>query len=129
MQLFIVNDDSSVRKHTSNQCFSKGNNKVNLISYREKELYNKYYMYNTNPTVSSTAANINNVDTPTAIPTIAPVGRLSDSWLSAETVKVGLGGISLCELVSDGKWMAVVIDGRGVKIDCTLIFTIVMMMM
>lgn len=86
-------------------------------------------MYNTNPTVSSTATNTKTVDTPTAIPTIAPVGRLSDSWLSAETVKVGLGGISLCELVSDGKWMAVVIGGRGVKMGCTLIFTIVMMML
>ena len=51
---------------------------------------------------------------------MAPVGRLSDALLFAETVDVGIADNSLCELVIDGKGMAVV-DGKEVVIDCSVI--------
>ena len=72
----------------------------------------------TNPIASTKTPNANT--TPTAIPTMAPVGRLSDALLSAETVDVGIADNSLCGLVIDGKGMAVV-DGKEVVIDCSVI--------
>ena len=52
--------------------------------------------------------------TPTATPTMAPVGRLL-SDLSAETVGVGLVGS--CELVIDGKGVD---DKEAVVVDCSV---------
>ena len=68
---------------------------------------------------------------PMVIPTMAPVGRLADSSLLAETVEEGPGGMSLFDLVT----LKAVVDVIGeaavdvimvveIMEDCSMIFTI-----
>ena len=84
----------------------------------------------TNPTVSATAAITSTA--PMEIPTMAPVGRLADSSLSAETVERVLGGRSLLDLLVDATGKAVVDIAMMVVVriivDCSIMFTIAITM-
>ena len=63
---------------------------------------------------------------PMVIPTMAPVGRLADSSLLAETFEEGPGGMSLFDFVIDVIGEAVVDVTVVVEVmeDCSMIFTI-----
>ena len=63
---------------------------------------------------------------PMAIPTMAPVGRLADSSLSAETVEEGPGVMSLFDLATDviGKAVVDVTVIVEIMVDCSMNFTI-----
>ena len=84
----------------------------------------------TNPTVSTTAAITSTA--PMEIPTMAPVGRLADSSLSAEAVEKVLGGRSLLDLLIDATGKAVVditvMVVVRITVDCSVMFTIAITM-